>query len=150
MRFGKTLALILIPTLIGAQTNCTTMYSAVLDPAAVTNIQAIGNLIATANGHPVVPVLSQTPPTLTLCFADLTFDATAVSSQAVTNYYVANAVLAASTQAQINAWELELSTTTAFIAAQSAGYVGASAILQIRINQAMTRIVQLRQMLGVE
>ena len=55
----------------------------------------------------------------------------------------------ASSQSQISAWQLELSTTTAAVVALGSGYVAGNAITQVQYNAKLVRIVQLRSLLGI-
>ena len=63
------------------------------------------------------------------------------------------AALSAARQAQqaaLTPYVTELATTTAAIAVLGNGYVGANAITQVNYNAKMIRIIQLRQLLGLQ
>lgn len=53
------------------------------------------------------------------------------------------------TQAQLKAYQVELTTTTAAVANLADGYVSSNVLQQIQINKNMARIIQLRQLLGL-
>jgi hypothetical protein len=53
-------------------------------------------------------------------------------------------------QLVLQAYAVELTTTTTAVAGAVPGYVGANAIQQINTNRNMARIIQLRQLLGLQ
>lgn len=66
--------------------------------------------------------------------------------QAITN--AQNTCLGNQTQA--SAYQIELSTLTTSLQGKTTSYVGSSAVAQIQLNAKMARILELRQLLGLQ
>jgi hypothetical protein len=147
MRFSK-LLLILVCGFCFADDKCITIPTAKFTPDQIARARPLAYGIALDAGHNIVPVVSLSKYELDLCFADSTFDPSAISTTTLVNYYVNNPGSLATLTATIDGYETELSTTTQAIIL---GYNNFYSLTQTQINTGLKNVVRvlwLRNILG--
>jgi hypothetical protein len=149
MRFSKVIPLLLLASALWSDDSCTVLQVAQFTPDQITKARPLAYGVAQANGLNQVPTSNLNGTELTLCFNDVVFDTTLISTTSLVNFYSNNPASLTTLTGQINSYETELSTTTAAIIA---AYPNFNSLTQTQINQGVKMIVRvlwLRQLLGL-
>lgn len=147
----KTLALLLLASTVWADP-CTTIDATGFNQDQIDFAKALAQgVAATADPTCGNTSVSQVGKILTICFENQSFDASIITIPALIARYQADVAARAASNAQIDAWNIQLSTTTtALNNARVAGFKNLSAVNQTATVQGLLDREYLKIKLGID
>jgi len=149
----KALAILLVASPLFAVQDCTTLDVSAYNQEQINLVPSLAYEIGFAADNSVLPPsVSQSGKNVTVCFSDPNFStASIITIASLVNQYNTDLAKRNAADAQVTAWQLELSTTTAALnTARQAGYANLTTNQKNAVVQGILQWHFLRCQLGID